>query len=176
MTALVPAASWSYYRALSARRCTENLTYMSNPMGLFPPSSPNPWLLYTEQGYEYVFVKVITVIMYHRFNMVACVCVNWNTNIEERVCYLALMWVLGSLYLQPNFAKTLCKWSFYWTLIGKRSHTCKRISLFTVPKCINVTLFCIEKCCVFLKDIVISYLTKYLKNIPLLILNLCRVM
>lgn len=74
MTALVPAACWSYCRALSARRCTENSTYMSNPVGLLPsPSAPNPSILYTEQGYEYVFVKVITVIMYHRFSMVASV-------------------------------------------------------------------------------------------------------
>jgi len=74
VTALVPAASWSYYRALSVRMCTENLTYMSNPMGLFPPSSPSPWMLYTQQGYEYVFVKVVTVIMYHRFQR-GCLCV-----------------------------------------------------------------------------------------------------
>lgn len=76
LTALVPAACWSYYRALSARRCTENLTYVSNPVGLLP--SPNPWILYTEQGVEYVFAKVIAVLMYHRFSMVVSVCVNWN--------------------------------------------------------------------------------------------------
>lgn len=73
VTALVPAASWSYYRALSARKYTENLTYMSSPMGLFPPFL-NPWMLYTEQGYDYVFVKVVTVAVYHRFSVVASVC------------------------------------------------------------------------------------------------------
>lgn len=119
VTALVPAACWSCYRALSARRRVESLTYTSNPVGLLPSPSPNPWILYTEQGYGYVFVRVVAVVVYRGFSTVASVCVNWNANAEERACYLALMWVLASLYLQPHFAKTLCKWScFCWTLIG----------------------------------------------------------
>lgn len=88
----------------------------------------------TQQGCAYLFAKAVAVKMYRGFSRVACVCVNRNTNTEKRACYLALTQALGSLTCSLILQR-LCKWScFYSTLIGKRSHTCKRIKLIYSTK------------------------------------------